>query len=709
MSSAPPDIAVALAAFQDAAVIDADVDGVARHVRGSLGRVAAPLSADPANADEQVRGALGPALAAFRLRPAALQLRKMNHGADGRRHLRYTQKHQGSDVIGGDLIVSVDHKGTIYSIKGTARGDFPTNAGQAAIGKQAAGDAVAQDARFHGLQQRVGRQVFIHADGVLAKAYEVEVTGTRDALPVRDLVYVDVDSGVILEVHPQIHHVKNRATHLHDGSLPGALARIEGQPATGNVDVDTAHDLTGLTYDAYKLFWNRDSVDGAGAQLVSTVSYGTTYCNAYWSSADHQMVYGDGDGVTCKSLARSIDVVGHEIAHGVTQFDSNLTYSGESGGINESMSDIFGAFAEAYKDGGSTGTLVVDGSTFLLGELVKAPFIRDLCNPSLDGTSADYWYPGVGNLEVHSGSGPANLMFCLLVKGGSHPKGKSSVLVPAIGMDKAIRLAYYANANELTASSGYAAYRTAMLDAAEALYGLASPERAAVDKAFAAVGVDATTPVPDVGPTVQYLSTYSPTTDLSDAKGGEKLYRVDVAPGMSSFTVEIVGGTGDADLYVKRGALPTATSYDCRPFLSSSTEKCVFYAPTAGTYYIRLHAYTAYSGVTLEATTHFSDNALILANNVAITNLSGAAHSQQYAKITVPYGKTLTIQMSGGAGDADLYAMAMTKPTLASYDCRPYQNGNNETCTFTNTSGTTYYVMLHGYYAYSGVSLKASY
>ena len=200
------------------------------------------------------------------------------------------------------------------------------------------------------------------------------------------------------------------------------------------------------------MFWNRDSYDNNGATLTQTVHYSQNYCNAFWNGT--QMVYGDGSpSQGCGSLATSLDVTGHEMTHAVTERESGLNYSGESGGMNEAMSDMFGAFVEAWVDGGKNGTLANNSNVWLIGDEVLPPFLRNMCDPAADGASRDVWSSSLGNVDVHYSSGPANLMFCLLSKGGTHPRGKTTTNVPAIGMDKAIRIVYKAQVDYLTSTS----------------------------------------------------------------------------------------------------------------------------------------------------------------------------------------------------------------------------------------------------------------
>ncbi|HEX7915469.1 MAG TPA: pre-peptidase C-terminal domain-containing protein [Rudaea sp.] len=203
-------------------------------------------------------------------------------------------------------------------------------------------------------------------------------------------------------------------------------------------------------------------------------------------------------------------------------------------------------------------------------------------------------------------------------------------------------------------------------------------------------------------------------TGLSGTSGMSSVYTFTVPAGATNVSIAISGGTGDADLYVKAGSAPTLSSYDCRPYLTGNNETCG--SLSAGvTYYVSLNAYAAYSGVSLVGnytTGGGGGGGNTLTNGVPVTGLSGTSGtlSADYT-LTVPSGKTsVTIKISGGSGDADLYVKLNAAPTLSSYDCRPYITGNNETCTFTPPSaGGTYHVKLNAYSTYSGVSLTGSY
>jgi vibriolysin len=717
------DIQSALAALPEASVLLYSPDGVVpQYIVGDLGKISAAQDAGLVASDTNLRAALPPILKAFRLENKDLFLRKVNVDEFGARHYRYYQKFNGLDVVGGDLAVHVDVKGGIFSINGTARGDVPPTLGASSVTESAANAAIAADARWAGLQGRAvtgSRMVYLQSqDGSLHKAYEQIVEGIRGQDPVKDRVYVDADSGAVIETHPMIHHALNRQVYnLNHATSGGTLARSEGQAATSDLDVNGAYDGTGATYMLYKNFFNRDSFDNAGATLHSDVHYSSNYCNAFWDGS--RMAYGDGNSSqNCGPLARSVDVTGHELTHAVTERESNLTYSGESGGLNESMSDIFGNSTEAWVAGGSTGTtLSVSSNTFLVGETVIPPYLRNMCDPAADGSSADVWSTSTASLDPHYSSGPNNLVFCLLVKGGSHPRQKTTTVVPAIGIDKTIRLFYNSNVNILTSNATYASIRAAMESSATAL-GYDQATKDAVGCAYAAIKVGTApascggTPPPPDG----VLTNGVPVTGISDSTGGWKYWTLDVPSSQSTLTFTISGGSGDADLYVNFGSQPSSTVYQCRPYVSGNSETCTFTPPSAGKYYVGLNAYAAYSSVTLTGTYSAGGTQCggdpVLTNGTTVGNLSGATGANAYWCLpAVPSGKTLTVKISGGTGDADLYTRFGSRPTTSTYNCRPYLTGNAETCTATTTSTTAgdWYVMLRGYAAYSGVSLIGSY
>ena len=209
------------------------------------------------------------------------------------------------------------------------------------------------------------------------------------------------------------------------------------------------------------------------------------------------MTYGDGDGTTLRPLV-ALDVAGHEMTHGVTSRTANLTYSGESGGLNEATSDIFGTMVEFYAANSS------DAGDYLIGEkiMVGGGALRYMYKPSLDGSSSDCWYSGVGNLDVHFSSGVANHFFFLLAEGTNSPYGTSPTCVAGntrvatgsgtlrgIGREAAAKIWYRALTTKMTSSTNYAGARAATIAAAQELAGtLGADYSAQVAAAWSAVG-----------------------------------------------------------------------------------------------------------------------------------------------------------------------------------------------------------------------------
>jgi Zn-dependent metalloprotease len=254
---------------------------------------------------------------------------------------------------------------------------------------------------------------------------------------------------------------------------------------------------TNETWDYYKNIHGRNGIAGDGKGSYNRVHYGNNYNNAFWDDSCFCMTYGDGDGSTFGPLV-ALDVAGHEMSHGVTSKTAALTYSGESGGLNEATSDIFGTMVEWYADNAS------DAGDYLIGEeIVRSgfgkPALRFMDKPSKDGNSADCWSSSVGNLDVHYSSGVAN-HFAYLLSEGSGPKTVGGVAydsptcdgatVTGIGHDKVGKIWYRALTVYMTSSTKYAGARTATLNATKDLYGAGSTEYAAVAAAWSAVSVN---------------------------------------------------------------------------------------------------------------------------------------------------------------------------------------------------------------------------
>jgi pseudolysin/vibriolysin len=422
-------------------------------------------------------------------------------------------------------------------------------------------------------------------------------------------------------------------------------------------------------------------------QLVMRVHYSSSYENAFWDGST--MSFGDGASTFYPLV--SADVAGHEVSHGFTEQHSNLTYSGQSGGINESFSDMGGEATEYYWKG---------TNDFLVGhEIFKGNgSLRYMANPPQDGGSIDNAADYTSGLDVHYSSGVYNKAFYLLAT-------KTGWDTP-----KAFKVFARANALYWSASSDYN-------DAAcgvETAAGDLGFTVADVTSALSSVGVSCNGGGGGGGSTGGPLTKGVPMTNQSAATGSSVNYTLVVPAGATNLSFTMSGGTGDADMYVKFGSAPTDTVYDCRPYKSGNAETCTFAAPSAGTYYVRLKAYAAFSGVSLvgDYTTGGGGGGGdgVLTKGVPATGLSAATGSSVNYTLSVPSGASnLTFTASGGTGDADMYVKFGSAPTDTSYDCRPYKSGNAESCTFATPSAGTYYVRLKAYSAFSGVSLVGDY
>jgi Zn-dependent metalloprotease len=260
-----------------------------------------------------------------------------------------------------------------------------------------------------------------------------------------------------------------------------------------------AHYGIATTWDFYKNTFGRNGIANDGKGALSKVHYSRNYVNAYWSDACFCMTFGDGDGVTYGPLV-NLDVAGHEMSHGVTSRTSNLTYSGESGGLNEANSDIMGTMVEYYANNAS------DPGDYLIGEKIylsnpgNLKALRYMFKPSRDGASPDCYISTIGSKDVHYSSGVANHFFYLLAEGAVNPAGFSytpsqlvcngNTAVGGIGRSKAQQIWFRGMTVYMTSSTNYHGARVATLQAAADLYGAGSAEQNAVAASWDAVSVN---------------------------------------------------------------------------------------------------------------------------------------------------------------------------------------------------------------------------
>ncbi|MDX2969871.1 M4 family metallopeptidase [Kribbella solani] len=283
----------------------------------------------------------------------------------------------------------------------------------------------------------------------------------------------------------------------HNGTdLPGALVRSEGDDPVKDTAVNQAYDGTGATWTLYKECYGRDSIDGNGLVLTSTVHYDRAYANAFWNGA--QMVFGDGDGEIFGNFTAAIDVTGHELTHGVTQYTANLAYEGQSGALNESISDVFGSLTKQYALGQSAAQ-----ADWLIGAGLFLPGVKGVALRSMKAPGTAYDDPRLGkdpqpatmsgyvdtsddNGGVHINSGIPNHAFYLAATG-----------IGGNAYDDAGKIWYATlTSGMLPATAGFKDFAAATQAAAQTLFGADAPQLAAVTKAWQTVGVlDDSTPL----------------------------------------------------------------------------------------------------------------------------------------------------------------------------------------------------------------------
>ncbi len=285
------------------------------------------------------------------------------------------------------------------------------------------------------------------------------------------------------------HRLVYDAGHADWPGLPGTLVRTEGGSKTGDPAVNEAYDYSGATYDFYRKVLGRNSLDDNGMALLSSVHFGNRYNNAFWNG--EQMVYGDGDGRIFERFTKSLDVVGHELSHGVVTHTCNLVYQGESGALNEHFADVFGTLVKQWKRKQTVTT-----ATWLIGEEIMGPGTaarairtfedkKAFENDPILGTDPQPkhlkdMYTGPGDSGgVHVNSGIPNHAFYLVANAlGGHAWERAGAI-------------WYATVKALGPKSAFIDMVRQTESSAIALYGTGSKERRAVASAWKAVGFGA--------------------------------------------------------------------------------------------------------------------------------------------------------------------------------------------------------------------------
>ena len=464
----------------------------------------------------------------------AFAVRDVVTDADGASHVRFDRTYGGLRVLGGDTVVHSNPRGTYRAASLTLR-SAPSLSTTPAVDASSA-------ARIAGAAADAKRELVVEARrGTPRLAWLTTVAGTQpDGTPSLIKRTVDARTGEVLVSEETNETVTGSGRGLYVGrSAPVALettasgggftlvdpTRGGGRTEDTNNGEDTCaiffctyaettpysdadnawgtgtsadrataavdvHYGSAATWDYYQQVFGRNGIAGDGKGALSRVHYGSNYDNAFWQDDCFCMSYGDGDGSQFNPLV-GLDVTGHEMSHGVTSHTANLDYEGESGGLNEATSDIFGTMVEFHANNPD------DPPDFEIGEEITpdhAP-LRYMAQPSRDGGSADCWSSSTGGLDVHYSSGVANHFFYLLSQGsgtGTYDSSTTCAGAPAvtgIGNSAAERIWYRALTVYMTSSTNYAGARTATINAANDLFGAGSAQATAVAAAWTAVNV----------------------------------------------------------------------------------------------------------------------------------------------------------------------------------------------------------------------------
>ncbi|MEU2620023.1 M4 family metallopeptidase [Streptomyces sp. NPDC007157] len=459
--------------------------------------------------------------------------------ADGTVHTRYERTYAGLPVLGGDLVVHTSKAGKTEGVTKATKTAIKVASLKPQISTAKAEKSALTVAKSLGSSKSAAdgaRKVIWAGNGTPVLAYETIVGGFQDdGTPNQLHVITDAATGKKLFEYQGIENATGTGKTLYSGtvslttSLSGTTYSLtdasrgshktynlkHGTSGTGTLFTNTTNtwgtgtasssttDVTAAadaaygaqeTWDFYKNTFGRSGIKNNGVGAYSRVHYGSSYVNAFWDDSCFCMTYGDGSSNT--HPLTSLDVAGHEMSHGVTSNTAGLNYSGESGGLNEATSDIFGTGVEFYAANSS------DVGDYLIGEKINingdGTPLRYMDQPSKDGGSANYWSSSVGNLDVHYSSGVANHFFYLLSEGSgaktingvsyNSPTYNGSA-VTGIGRDKALQIWYKALTTYFTSTTNYKSARTGTLSAAAALYGSGSTEYNAVAAAWTAVNV----------------------------------------------------------------------------------------------------------------------------------------------------------------------------------------------------------------------------
>ncbi|MEU0647591.1 M4 family metallopeptidase [Streptomyces umbrinus] len=603
--------------------------------------------------------------------------------ADGTTHTRYERTYAGLPVLGGDLVLHVKNGRTTTSKATRATITVPTTtpkitAARAATKALAIGKAA--DVERSEVEGKPRLVVWAAAGSKPVLAWESVVEGFQeDGTPSELHVVTDAASGKVASKYESVH--TGTGTGQYNGSVSvgttasgSSYQMVDGDRAgqrtydlnqgtsgTGTLFTDD-NDVWGdgtpanrqtagvdvafgaaATWDYYKNVYGRNGIRNDGVAAYSRAHYGNNYVNAFWQDSCFCMTYGDGSG-NAKPLT-SLDVAAHEMTHGVTSATANLTYSGESGGLNEATSDIFAAAVE-FNAG-----LDADVPDYLVGEKIdingNGTPLRYMDKPSKDGQSRDNWDASLGSIDVHYSSGPANHFFYLLSEGSGaktvngvdyDSPTADGVPVAGIGIENAARIWYRALTTYMTSSTNYAAARVATLQAATDLFGAYSDTYLAVAAAWAGI---------NVGDRIALGVNVSPIDDQTSGVGQEVSLQIDAytTNADATLTYEVTGlpdGLTASDSGLISGTPTTTGTSDVTVTVTDSTG-----ASVSDTFEWRV-AYVYGNSTRVD----IPDVGAAVESPITITGRPGnaSATTEVYVNIVHTYRGDLTVDLVGPNG-----------------------------------------------------------
>lgn len=459
-----------------------------------------------------------------------LQVRDAVLDANGASHVRFDRTYRGLEVVGGDMVVHQGADGSFRSLSGRTLKPITASTSPTVTAQRAALKA-GRTVDFRTSQ--ASPELVMLARGRTARlAWRVDVTGrASDGSPQGEYVFVNARNGRVMTSWPSVLNETGSGTGLFVGTVPldttpsgsgyqmvdpvrGGNAthngpatsapvftdadNIWGNGSTSNVQTAAvdAHFGIAKTWDYYQQTFGRNGIADNGQGARSFVHDGS-YVNASWSDSCFCMRYGDGDATNYYPLV-SLDVAGHEMSHGVTSRTAGLIYRGESGGLNEATSDIFGSAVEFFAANSNDPGDYVIGEEIFRSYNPATNYIRRMDRPSMDGASQDCWTRRTSRIDVHYSSGPANHFFYLLSEGSgaktingiayNSPTCNGSTIT-GITRAKAAAIWYRALTVYMTSRTTYSGARAATISAASDLYGSSSVETNTVRAAWSAVSV----------------------------------------------------------------------------------------------------------------------------------------------------------------------------------------------------------------------------